>query len=202
MLVSRLKDPQARKRIRDEVERSNAQQWSDITISAVASSANQILVGKTLADAGVLRGIAPVDAALDLLLEEHAAVNVVSFNQSEQNLRQLLTHPLCSVISDGFYVNGRPHPRLHGTFPELLGSVVRERNWMGLAEAVHKITGKPAARLGLRDRGLLREGYTADITVFDPAKIRSRATYETPELPPEGITAVIRNGELISGLIG
>jgi N-acyl-D-amino-acid deacylase len=201
LLMSRLTDAGTRARIRDEAERSKAQQWSDITVSGLGSSRNQSLIGKTIEEAGSLRGVAPVDAALDLLVEEQAAVNVISFNQSEANLRQLLTHPLCSVISDGFYVNGRPHPRLHGTFPELLGSVVRDRGWMGLAEAVHKITGKPADRLGLRNRGLLREGYAADLTVFDPAKIRSRATYESPDLEPEGIAAVIRNGQVISGAI-
>ena len=143
----------------------------------------------------MLRGCAPVDAALDLLREENAAVNVISFNQSESNLRELLTHDLCSVISDGFYVNGKPHPRLHGTFPELLGSVVRERHWMKLSEAIHKITAKPASRLGLPDRGLLREGYAADVTVFDPNEISSRATYESPDIPPQGISFVINNGE-------
>lgn len=200
-LMARLTDVTTRERIRDETEKSKAQQWSDITISGTGSSANQNLVGKTIEEVGSLRGVAAVDAALDLLLEEHAAVNVISFNQSDTNLRQLLTHPLCSVISDGFYVNGRPHPRLHGTFPELLGEVVRDREWMSLTQAVHKITGKPAARLHLRDRGLLREGYVADLTIFDPAKIRSRATYEYPELQPEGIAAVIRNGDVISGAI-
>ena len=98
------------------------------------------------------------------------------------------------MISDGFYVNGRPHPRLHGTFPELLGQVARDRGWMTLATAVHKVTGKPATRLGFTDRGLLRPGYQADITVFDPARIRSRATYETPDLAPEGIEFVVRKG--------
>ena len=90
-----------------------------------------------------------MEAALDLLIEEQAAVNVISFNQSEANLRELLTHPLCSVISDGFYVNGKPHPRLHGTFPGIAGHRRARSRWIGLTEAVHKITGKPAARLRL-----------------------------------------------------
>jgi dihydroorotase/N-acyl-D-amino-acid deacylase len=201
-LMARLTTPDIRAQIRDETERRKAQEWSDITISGTGSSANQSLIGKTIADVGSLRGVAAIDAALDLLVEEEAAVNVISFNQSEANLRRLLTHPLCSVISDGFYVNGRPHPRLHGTFPELLGTVVRDRKWMGLAEAVHKITGKPAARLQLRHRGLLREGYAGDITIFDPSKVRSRATYESPELQPEGIAAVIKAGRVMSGAIG
>jgi dihydroorotase/N-acyl-D-amino-acid deacylase len=183
-LLARLRDPASRAQIREEAERTRFHQWSDITISGVASQSNAHLVGTTITD---------VDQALDLLLAENAAVNVISFNQSEENLRQLLTHPLCSVISDGFYVNGKPHPRLHGTFPELLGQVVRERRWMPLTEAVHKITAKPAARLGLRDRGLLREGYAADVTVFDPATILSRATYESPDNQPEGIHFVFKS---------
>jgi dihydroorotase/N-acyl-D-amino-acid deacylase len=195
-LMARLRDARVRQQIRDETERARAQEWSDITISGLASDHNKPLIGKTLAQAGVLRGRAPVDTALDLLIEENAAVNVISFNQSESNLRQLLTHPLCSVISDGFYVSGSPHPRLNGTFPELLGSVVHDRAWMPLSEAVHKITGKPAARLGLGDRGLLREGYIADVTVFSPDRIKSRATYESPEMPPEGISLVVKDGEI------
>ncbi len=194
-LLRRLRDPAVRGQIKDETERTRSQEWSDISISGLGSNRNAALIGKTLAEIGLLHGCAFVDAALDLLLEEDAAVNVISFNQSESNLRELLTHPLCSVISDGFYVNGKPHPRLHGTFPELLGSVVRERHWMNLSEAIHKITAQPAARLGLHDRGLLREGYKADVTIFDPDKISSRATYESPALAPQGIVRVIKNGE-------
>jgi dihydroorotase/N-acyl-D-amino-acid deacylase len=198
-LMQRLHEPADRARIREETQRGMAQEWTDITISGVASARNAGLVGKTIAETATSRGSSGVDAALDLLMEEDAAVNVISFNQSESNLRQLLSHPLCSVISDGFYVNGRPHPRLHGTFPELLGSVVRERGWLALADAIHKVTGKPAARLRLSDRGLLREGFAADVVVFDPEHIRSRATYETPDLPPEGIRYVIREGKFSIG---
>ena len=190
-LLLRLKATPVRTRIADEVEASRPQEWSDITISGLGSG-REDLIGKTIADIG------GVDAALDLLLEEDAAVNVISFNQSEENLRQLLTHPLCSVISDGFYVKGKPHPRLHGTFPELLGKTVRERGWMTLSEAIHKITAKPAARLGFTDRGFLREGYAADITVFDPEKVSSPATYESPELAPEGIRYVLKEGKFTS----
>ena len=195
-LVNRLRNPATREQIRDETERARSQEWTDISISGLGSDRNAPLIGKTMAEAAAVRGRAPVDTALDLLIEEDAAINVISFNQSESNLRQLLTHPLCSVISDGFYVKGKPHPRLHGTFPELLGSVVRERRWMKLSEAIHKITGKPASRLGLRDRGFLRDGYAADLTLFDPDRIRSRATYESPDISPEGISYVIKNGEI------
>ena len=158
--------------------------WSDITISAAEKNAH--LIGTTLEDA---------DQAIDLLIEEHAAVNVISFNQSEDNLRQLLTHPLCSVISDGFYVKGKPHPRLHGTFPELLGNLARDRKWMPLEEAVHKITAKPAARLNKQSQ--LDNGSPADLTIFDPAKIASRATYKDPQQDPIGVRYVIRQGKIV-----
>jgi dihydroorotase/N-acyl-D-amino-acid deacylase len=195
-LMARLRDGATREKIRDETERSRAQEWSDLTISGVASERNRPLIGKTIADVAALRGCAPVDAMLDLLIEEHAEVNVICFNQSEANLRELLSHPLCSVISDGFYVTGKPHPRLHGTFPELLGRVTRERRWLTLSAAVHKITGQPAARLGFTDRGLLREAYIADITIFDPERVASPATYETPDLPPEGIAFILKDGQI------
>jgi N-acyl-D-amino-acid deacylase len=189
-MLNRLRDPGERARIAQEMEEGRAQEWSDITISSVATAANAGLVGKTLPDAA---------AALQLLIEEGGAVNVISFNQSESNLRELLTHPLCSVISDGFYVQGKAHPRLYGTFPELLGKIVRERHWMGLSEAVHKITGKPAARLHWHDRGLLREGYRADVTVFDAAAVGSRSTYDDPAVDPQGIVTVMRNGRVVFG---
>ena len=193
-MLGRLRDEGERTRIAEEMSQSCAQRWSDITVSAVGTTGRAELVGKTIAEIAQERGSDPAKAILDLLLEEDGRVNVISFNQSEENLKELLTHPLCSLISDGFYVNGRPHPRLHGTFPELLGAVVRDRLWMRLPEAVHKITGKPAARLRLQDRGLLRAGYRADITVFDPVRVAGRATYEDPTLDPAGIVMVMRSG--------
>ncbi len=125
---------------------------------------------------------------------------MVSFNQSRENLRQLITHPLlCSVISDGFYVKGKAHPRLYGTFPEFLGNVTRDEGWLTLAESVHKITGKPAQRLGLRNRGLVKAGYFADLTLFDAATIQSDSTYEDPDREPRGIVSVIKDGRVVYG---
>jgi N-acyl-D-amino-acid deacylase len=196
-LLARLRDPKLRQVILTEMMESRSPAWSDITISAVSTSGNSHLVGKTIEEAAGLRGCDPAETALDLVLEERAAINIISFNQSEANLRQLLTHPLCSVISDGFYVNGKPHPRLHGTYPELLGTIARSRGWLSLAEAIHKITAKPAARLNLRDRGLIAPGYAADLTVFDPARVASRSTYETPAIDPIGIQKVIKDGEVV-----
>jgi N-acyl-D-amino-acid deacylase len=191
-MISRLRDTTERRRIAEEAVSSMAQRWRDIFVTSVRSGLNQRLVGQHLDEIAARLGVDPIDAAIDLIIQEEGAVNIVSFNQSEENLRELLTHPLCSVISDGFYVNGRPHPRLHGTFPFLLGQIARDEKWMPLESAIHKITEKPAARLGLRDRGRIATGLRADLVVFDPAVISSPATYENPEQDPVGVVAVYR----------
>jgi dihydroorotase/N-acyl-D-amino-acid deacylase len=134
------------------------------------------MIGRSIEFIASLRSCAPIDVVLDLLLEEQGAVNMLEFNQSEDNLRQTLTHHLSSIISDGFYVTGRPHPRLHGTFPELLGNVCREKRWLDLPEAVRKITSLPAERFHLRGRGRILPGYDADLVVFDAMRIGSPAT--------------------------
>jgi dihydroorotase/N-acyl-D-amino-acid deacylase len=192
-LVNRLRDPETRKTIWKEMK-EKPRYWNDVTISSVATAANEPLVGKTVEEIARLRGVEPETCAMDLLVEEDAAVNIVSFNQSEDNLRQLITHPLCSVITDGFYVRGKAHPRLYGTYPELLGKLVRERKWLSLSEAVHKSTGKPAGRLNLSNRGVLRVGNVADLVVFDADEISSPATYDEPNADPRGIAYVIKNG--------
>lgn len=196
-LLHRLRDRELRAKIAADTEAFRAQLWSDITVSGLSTPGNASLVGRTIEDIAAERGLESVDAALDLLIEEQAAVNVISFNQSEENLRQLIEHPLCSIISDGFHVAGKAHPRLYGTFPELLGTVTRDKGWLTLAASVHKITAKPARRLGLRERGLLRENFYADITVFDPALVQSHSTYADPDREPGGIVRVIKDGQSI-----
>ncbi len=195
-LLNRLRDAGTRQAILDEMSRSS-RYWEDVTISSVATEANERFVGKTVTEIAALRGEDPPIAAFNLLIEEQAAVNIVSFNQSEENLRQLITHPLCSVITDGFYVKGKAHPRLYGTYPQLLGALVREYGWLSLPQAIHKSTGKPAARLNLSGRGFLRPGYAADVVVFDPAQIASPATYDSPAADPHGILYVIKNGQIV-----
>jgi dihydroorotase/N-acyl-D-amino-acid deacylase len=194
-LVKRLRDPEMRKTIWKEMK-EKPRYWNDVTISSVATAANEPLVSKTVEEIAGLRGVDPETCAMDILVEEEAQVNIVSFNQSEENLRQLITHKLCSVITDGFYVRGKAHPRLYGTYPELLGKLVRERQWLSLSEAVHKSTGKPAARLNLWNRGVLRAGNVADLVVFDAEQISSPATYDEPNADPRGILHVIKNGAL------
>ena len=134
---------------------------------------------------------------IDLLLEEKGDVNIICFNQCEENLQQTLTHPLSLIISDGFYVKGQPHPRLHGTFPHLLGEFCRERKWLTLPEAIRKITDFPAQRFGLKNMGRLQPGYQADVTIFNPEQIKSPASYDQPELAPVGINYVSRKGHCV-----
>jgi dihydroorotase/N-acyl-D-amino-acid deacylase len=196
-LLRRLADPQQRRRIGAEAERNLAQGWDGILVSAVGSEKNGPLIGQSVAAIASQRNSPPLETMLDLLIEERGDINMLEINQSEENLREALCHPLSNVISDGFYVNGRPHPRLHGTFPHLLGELCRDRGWMKLEQAIHKITRRPAERFHIAERGSLLPGFFADIAVFDPERIGSPATYEKPELSPLGVTRLYRNGRLL-----
>ncbi len=195
-MLARLADRDTRLRVRAEFIAAVVQEWEDLVVSSVARPENQPLVGKNLVQVGELRGCEPADAAIELVREEAGSVVILEFNQSEENLRALLSHPLSVVISDGFYVKGRPHPRLFGAFAHLLGHVTRERKWMTLPQAIHKITDAPARRLGLARRGRLAVGYAADIVVFDAATVGTRASYENPATRPTGIRLVLRGGEI------
>ena len=193
-MLARLADQTERKRIAAETEATLAQGWSGILISSVESPSNRALIGRTIAAIAEDRAREPVETVLDLIHEENGRVNMLEVNQSEPNLRQTLAHPFSCIISDGFYVKGRPHPRLYGTFPLLLGEISRKRAWLTLEEAVHKITDKPAHRFRIANRGRLQRGYCADVVVFDPDTINSPATYENPMLAPIGIRHAFRNG--------
>ena len=197
-LLARLADPALCLAMKATMIEQIPQQWCDIFITAVGSTVSEHFVGSDLASIGEALAEHPVDAIFSLLRAEQGNVNILAFNQCDENLQKLLTHPLCSVISDGFYVKGKPHPRLYGTFPFLLGEVVRERRWMPLERAIHKITAQPAARFSMARQGLLAPGYFADITVFDPINIASGATYAAPETAPTGIVHCFRRGELLS----
>ena len=130
---------------------------------------------------------------VEALCEALHPAGATYFMLSEDDVRRILNHDLAMIGSDG--VNQpQPHPRLWGTFPRVLGRYARDLGLMPLERAVHKMTGLPAQRFGLQRRGLLREGWFADITVFDPATVRDNATYENPALPSSGILHVFTNG--------
>jgi N-acyl-D-amino-acid deacylase len=193
-LLSRLRDPLQRETIRTQI-RPEAH-WDGVVITAAAHNEGS-LVGKSIKDIASERGSDPESVVMDILLEQEGDVNIVEHCQSLENLHALLTHPRAMIITDGVYTKGRSHPRLYATFPLLLGDLVRERKWLTLEEAVHKVTGKPAAAFHINDRGRIKEGYAADITVFDPEAVNTDATYGKPDVPPSGIRSVMRNGRIV-----
>ncbi len=145
-----------------------------------------------------------LDVLFDVLLEEGGSVPTVYAHHTEKDMRLALVQPWCSIGSDGSAYavegplrRGHPHPRNFGTFPRVLGRYVREVGLLRLEDAVRKMTSLNAARLGILDRGLLRAGMYADVTLFDPAKVIDRATYEKPFAYSEGIEYVIVNGTLV-----
>lgn len=206
--LKRLKDPAIRERLREEIARDD---WAAVVISRVSGSANRELEGLNLEEAARLRGADPAGLFFSLLIEEELAVAALFFGMSPDNLARVLVKPYTMIGSDasaravsGPLSRGFPHPRTFGTFPRVLGDFVRDGT-LSLPGAVRKMTGLPAAKLGLADRGVIREGAAADLTVFNPEKIRPRATYRRPLNYPEGIEYVIVNGETVvepSGHIG
>jgi len=196
-LLARLAERNERASIAAETDSSLAQGWNNVLVSSVESQSNRPLVGQSIAAISEARGRAPVEVAIDLIVEESGRVNMLEMNQSEPNLRQTLSHPLSCVISDGFYVKGRPHPRLYGTFPLLLGQMTRKRGWLTLAAAIHKITDKPARRFNLSRRGRLEPGYFADLAIFDAGAVDSSASYDNPTIAPVGIRHVFREGKRV-----
>ena len=147
------------------------------------------MAGRTLAEIAREWGIAQVEAARRL-----RPAGAIYYSISEEDMRRILRHPATMIGSDGLPNDPRPHPRLWGTFPRVLGWYSREEGLFSLHEAVHKMTGMPARRFGLAQRGLIREGYFGDVTLFDPEKIADRATFSEPTRPAEGIVGVWVNG--------
>jgi dihydroorotase/N-acyl-D-amino-acid deacylase len=193
-LLFRIADPAQRESIAPQI-RPEAR-WNGVVITSTATN-EASLVGRSIQEIADERGSKPEDVVMDVLLEQQGNVNIVEHCQSLENLRALITHPLATVITDGVYTRGRSHPRLYGTFPLLFGDLVRERKWLSLEAAIHKVTDKPATAFHLGARGRIAEGYTADITVFDPEAIRTDASYEKPDVAPIGITCVLRNGQVL-----
>jgi N-acyl-D-aspartate/D-glutamate deacylase len=170
----------------------------------VASCRRRELEGLNLAQVARQSGRPPAETLMDLLLEERCTVGMVSFSQSLDIVAKVLAHPNLMIGSDSIPLfegegdrPGKPHPRTYGTFPKVLGEYARERRLFPLETAVHKMTGMPAARLGFRDRGVIRPGNAADVTVFDPATVKDEATYPDPHRYPTGIPYVIVNGAVV-----
>jgi N-acyl-D-amino-acid deacylase len=174
--------------------------WNSVQISSTRSEQNEWVRGQRLGDAAREAGEDPYAMAVRLLREE-GSVGMIGFGMSEENTAKVLAHPLGMVCSDGSVFapegplsGGSPHPRSYGTFPRVLGYYVREQKVMPLETAIHKMTGLPAKKIQLTDRGVLRPGAYADLVAFDPSTIRDTATFDDPHQFPEGIDTVVVNG--------
>jgi N-acyl-D-amino-acid deacylase len=198
-----IRDPASRARLIEELANpgpeSWATDWDDEVICKVNSPANEHLFGRTIGEIARERGQAPIDTALDLVLED-GQFWVAPTIKDQRHLDRLIASPLCVPIGDGFSHHPVRHkafglmPKSFGTFPLLLGSYVRDRGVLSLESAIHKVTAEPARRLGLADRGLLREGLAADLVLFDPGSVANRATEADPSARPVGISRVMVNG--------
>lgn len=169
--------------------------WDGILITSLKFKNNQDFLGKTIKQISDETNKEPLDVACDLLIEEEGAVGMAVFMMCEDDIKTIMKHELGMIGTDGLY-GSKPHPRLYGTFPRILGKYVRQENLISLSEAIRKITSYPAQRYGIKDRGLVMEGMKADITIFDKNKIIDNSTFNDPFHYPDGIKYVIVNGKI------
>jgi N-acyl-D-amino-acid deacylase len=208
-MLARLALPETRARIDAELAAHGLNNWGRLpSWDAVQISVSPRLpqtAGQTVAALAKAYGRSPVDQICDHLIADNGATRVLITSMSEEDVRTILRSPTAFVGSDGNCVatygivsQGMPHPRFYGTFPKVIGRYVHDDEVIPLELAIHKMTGGPAKALRLRDRGLLREGYRADVTIFDPNDFRDEATYANPHRYPSGArTTVIVNGTLV-----
>jgi N-acyl-D-amino-acid deacylase len=208
-LLERLRKPKLREKLRKEME-TGTSEWSsplkvaDWSSTLIARSwRHQEFEGKSVEEIARLKEIDPFEFVFDLLIEENAAVRVVRFMMCEEDVKRVMRHPSSMIGTDssavapyGVLGGGKPHPRGYGTFPRVLGRYVKKEGVLTLEEAVRKMTSLPARKLGLKERGILKEGMCADITIFNPETIVDRATYAEPHQYPEGIGYVLVNGRI------
>ncbi len=198
-LVKRLEDPVVRNRVASEM-RGRGRFPKTILIGFESKRLRQ-LTGKTLEEIAQMHGKDEVETLLDTVVEDNAFTRIVSFTINEKNIEKELKQPwvslgsdAASIASEGVFIKSLTHPRAYGNFARLFGKYVREERVISMPEAVRRVTGLPASNLGLDHRGLIQEGYFADVVVFDPEKIRDVATYEDPHRYATGINHVFVNG--------
>ena len=209
--IERLKDPQIRARVAEEM-RHPASTWENLYYAAgpdglllleFKNPALKPLTGKTLAQIARLRNQSPEETAMDLVIEDGTRVGTAYFLMSEDNIARQVALPWVSFGSDaaapapeGVFLLSSDHPRAYGNFARVLAKYVREDKVITVQEAVRKLTSFPAETLSLKDRGRLREGYFADVVIFDPATIQDHSTYEKPQQLATGVRDVWVNGVL------
>jgi len=206
----RMQDPDTRKKIADAI-RTPTNEWENLyylagsperlLLAGFKSEALKPLTGKTLSEVAKMRGKDPVETIMDLVLEDRSRVGTIYFLMNEENIKKQIGRPWVSFGSDaasmapeGAFLKSSTHPRAYGNFARLLGKYVRDEKVISLQEAVRRLTGLPAANLGLDHRGFLKPGMFADVVVFDPATIADRATFENPHQYSVGVKHVFVNG--------
>ncbi len=211
-MLARLRDAPTRARIRADIEK-DSNEWENIylgsgggagvLIGSVVNRELEGLQGKRISEIAKEQGKDELDALFDLVVADRGQTGAIYFMMNEDDLRAALREPYVSVCTDsgaraadGPLAGSKSHPRGWGSYPRVLSRYVRDERLLTLEDAVRKMTGQPAARVGLKDRGVLRAGAYADITVFDPARVRDLATFERPNQYPEGIDYVVVNGQI------
>jgi N-acyl-D-aspartate/D-glutamate deacylase len=191
-----LRDPDGRKRLRQEVHPRGIS-WQDMWLTYFKRRHNHQYEGRSVAEVAVMRNQHVVDAMCELLLDEDLQISFVTAGGSPLSLPKFVSHPYSMVGSDAVLLGDFPSPRTYGCFPVILGEYVRESRFLELPQAIRKMTSFPAQRLGLPDRGLLRDGFKADITVFNPKTVKAPATRAQPKQLPVGINYVLVNGKVV-----
>ncbi len=201
--LNRLKDPSLEEKLRAflKTREKKLGSWDKVIISSVATNKNRHCEGRSVQECARDSGKDVFTFMRDLLIEERDQVGMVLFMMSEDNLKKILAHPLVGVGCDGSVrapygplSSGKPHPRSYGTFPRVIAKYVREEKILPLSQMIRKMTAVPARRFGFSKRGLVKEGYFADLVLFDFDQIKDKATYQDPHQYPEGIPYVIVNG--------
>ena len=211
-MLTRLRDPQIRQRLKKEISEVQTT-WeniylgsggpSGVLVSSVVNRELEPLQGKRISEIATEQKKDPLDTVFDIILADNGQTGAIYFMMTEDDMRAAMKAPFVSFCTDsgaratdGPLAGSKSHPRGWGTYPRILGRYVRDARLLSLETAIHKATGAPAARVGLRDRGLLREGMFADVTIFDAGKIIDRATFESPNQYPAGIEYVLVNGTI------
>jgi len=203
-LLKRLCDYELRKKMIYDIE-NGISGWDNfiefagldnIVVTSVKNEKNKDAIGKSLIELGELKGKNPYDATFDLLYEEENAVGMVDFYGTEDHVKRIMKLPQMNLCTDGLLGEGKPHPRVYGSFPRLLGKYVREEKTLTLEEAIYKMTYKASSTFKIKKRGLIKIGYYADLIIFDENTIKDNGTFTDPVKYPSGIKYVMVNGKV------
>lgn len=211
-MLARIRDAETRERLKKEIS-ADSKDWeniylgsggaSGVLIGSVINRELEWMQGKRISEIAAEQKKDPLDAVFDLILADHGQTGAIYFMMSEEDLRAAMRAPFVSFCTDsgaratdGPLAGAKSHPRGWGSYPRILGRYVRAEQLLTLEKAIQKMTGMPATRVSLRDRGFLRAGMFADITIFDPVNVIDKATFEMSNQYPQGIRYVIVNGQI------